>query len=827
MAGMLLSLAIVGYLPGALLFRWPSAGRPARAALPAEERIFWGIILSVTLSCMLVLTLAAARMYTFGRLVGIELVFSLLLAATARGNLRLGPSVARARPSALLPVLLVATGLWLYFPSAEWVLGGRDPGVYTNEGVQIAQRGSLVTRDALVAAVPAHLHDLVFPIGLDDRPQRFMGFFILDPSAGTVVGQFPQLFPASLALGYGIDGLTGVRQATGVWAILGALAVYFAGTIYFGRPVAAAAAGLLSVNVAQVWFARTPNAEVAFQALVFSGLFAYARMEATGSRLFAAAAATLLGTLLFLRVDGFIVLAVVAGVAALDVAAGRGVRVLFLVALVAWAAGGMVYLFVFVRPYLDQALGFVLYLEPAHWVLFAAGVSMVAAAALLLRHRRIASFTWLPMGIVTAVVGTAVYAYFFRQPGGRLAPHDAYALRTFATHYLTPYLLAAAVVGYALAVPGMLKRHPLPVLLVTASCAFFFYKIRIVPEHFWMARRFLPVILPAMLLFAGAAVFYTPWRPAGQRAAWLLRIRTVVGIAIVAAASWHFFQQTKPILSHVEYADVVPRLERLAAQIGDDDLVVMESRGSSDVHVLGLPLAYVYAKHVLVLTSNRPPADRFAELVDWAMKHYRRVLYLGSEGSALLSRSLDAEFLAGELFTVPEFDRSWDRLPREARRKSFGFGVWRFVREPRVIDHVRVEIGGADDFTVGGFWAKETNGRFRFRWSTARAELRLRLPSSEPSRLTLWMGNGGRPSGVSGARVSVFVDDQPAGTADVTSQEPEPFGFSLPPDAAARAARRDGFVTVRLDTPTWNPKASIGSQDPRDLGVIVTAVELR
>jgi hypothetical protein len=42
---------------------------------------------------------------------------------------------------------------------------------------------------------------------------------------------------------------------------------------------------------------------------------------------------------------------------------------------------------------------------------------------------------------------------------------------------------------------------------VTAFGFFFFYKIRIWPEHFWMTRRFLAVILPGLLLFAAAAAF--------------------------------------------------------------------------------------------------------------------------------------------------------------------------------------------------------------------------------------------------------------------------------------------------------------------------------
>lgn len=85
------------------MFRWPSADRSARAALPAEERVFWAIILSLTMSCMLTLAFAVAGVYTFGRLVGTVLGLSLLLAASARGDLRLGPSAARVQPSALVP----------------------------------------------------------------------------------------------------------------------------------------------------------------------------------------------------------------------------------------------------------------------------------------------------------------------------------------------------------------------------------------------------------------------------------------------------------------------------------------------------------------------------------------------------------------------------------------------------------------------------------------------------------------------------------------------------------------------------------------------------
>ena len=38
------SLIAIAYLPGAIIFRLPLADRSKRAALPAEERLFWAVI---------------------------------------------------------------------------------------------------------------------------------------------------------------------------------------------------------------------------------------------------------------------------------------------------------------------------------------------------------------------------------------------------------------------------------------------------------------------------------------------------------------------------------------------------------------------------------------------------------------------------------------------------------------------------------------------------------------------------------------------------------------------------------------------------------------
>src|SRR5207248_6526517 len=101
-------------------------------------------------------------------------------AAAARGRVRLGAATRRPSATALIPIALVLLGLWRFFPPSEYVIGGKDPGTYMNEGIQIAQRGALVIRDPVVAAVPASARDLFFPSHLraEYYGLRFMGFFI-------------------------------------------------------------------------------------------------------------------------------------------------------------------------------------------------------------------------------------------------------------------------------------------------------------------------------------------------------------------------------------------------------------------------------------------------------------------------------------------------------------------------------------------------------------------------------------------------------------------------------------------------------------------------
>jgi hypothetical protein len=826
----LLALLVIAWLPGAVIFRVPWLDRDGRAALPAEERLFWAVIISLSVSLALVLLLAAAGQYSFGRLLAANLSITVLTAAVSGLRLRLGPAASRPEVTCLLPLALVVLGLWQFFPPAEYVIGGKDPGVYMAEGIQIAQRGTLVYEDPVVASVPAFARDLFFPSHgrREYHGLRFMGFFVRDPDRGTVVGQFPHLFPASVAIGYGLDGLTGARRTVGVWAVLGLLAVYFAGAHIAGRAAGFAASVLLSLHVVQVWFARYPNAEVVMQTFLFAGLLALARAhDGTGRHFFGAMAGVLLGLLLFLRVDA--ALAILAALAAMGLVVAAGGRWLssFLLALALSGALAAWYMLGPLRAYAGLPIAFLTH-NVAWWQFAGVGLAVVLAvvAAMMsssrpgLSSRVRAHVPWVLAG---AVIAGAIYALYFREPAGRLASHDAYALRHFVLFYLSVPALAAALAGFLLLARERFWRSPALLVTIAVFSFFFFYKIRIVPEHFWAARRFLPVILPGALLSASAAAAWGL-----RQTGWRRGVSLAIGVAFVVLLGTQYARASRPVIDHVEYAGIIPELERLAAQIGDDDLLLVESRDAgSDAHVFGLPLAYIYARQVLVLASVRPEREAFGPFLDWAATRYRAVYFLGGGGTDLLSRQWSARSVASRRFQVPEYESAWMAYPRGVRLKEFDFGLYELL--PAVADPESwfdLDVGIHDDLHVIRFHAKEVADGRPMRWSQRQSFVSVPVFAPDGREVIVVMSSGGRPDTAAPAEVRAYLNDEPIGTVRVEDGF-RPYAFTIPPALAATAAASEEPARLRLVTEVWSPRQALGTPDDRALGVMVDRVQVR
>jgi hypothetical protein len=832
----LVRILVIAYLPGALLYRLPFARRELRMRLPAEVRAFWAVMLSVVISSCVALALAALGQYSIQRLLIADAGVGLGAVALAGRRLRMPSAAAVPRPTwtALLPVAVILLGAYLYTPTAEYVIGGKDPGTYMNEGIQIAQRGSLTIVDPLIAAVPPATRDLFFPS--HDNPTyygtRFMGFFILDPAAGTVAGQFPHLFPVWIAIGYGLGGLTGARETIAWWSVLALVAVYMTGRRLAGPTAAAVGTLLLAINVAQIWFARYPNAEMPMAALMLAGLLAYTRAHTDGDRFFAPVAGVLLALLLFLRFDAVLALAAVSAAALLAMPYGRWLDPWFAVSGALGLGIAALYLTTTLTPYMELPLIFLTNLSVWHvlgLVVGGAGVAGVAAFARRSRTLADSARRWIPRGLAAGLVGLAVYAYFFRAAAGRLAEHDASALRTFAAYYVTTPGLAAAVVGLAMMVRRSYWRAPAIFLTTLVFAGFFFYKVRIVPDHFWMARRFVPIILPMTLLSISTLAFWSLSRPAAEGGEHVRAghpVTLVLPIIFVTVLGGHYVRASGPILHHVEYAGLIPRVERLSERFANDDLVIVESRNASDTHVLALPLAYIYARNVLVLDSPRPDKAQFLEFLTWARAGYGDVYFVGGGGTDLLSRAIGVVPVASERFQIPEYESARNAYPTGVRRKEFDFGIYRFTDPDLSAEPFQLDVGTLDDLEVVRLHAKEQTGDITFRWTRDVSYVEMLGLQADDRSVTLWLNDGGRPPDVTRAQVRVTLQGVPLGTV-VATDEFQPYTFEIPPGLAAASATDPDPARLMLQTNTWNPRVDSGFGDDRDLGVMLDRVEVR
>ena len=850
------SLFALAYLPGAVIFRLPLAGRARRAALPAEERVFWAVIISLMLTTLAALGLAGAGVFTLGHLLAVDAGITVLAIAAGRRDLLLGPRAPRVTRSALVPAALIAVGLYLFFPSAEYIMGGKDPGTYINEGTQIAQHGSWVIPDPTVAAVPVEsLSQFLWgdPAEMSEglhQGARFMGFYVRSLDRGEVIGQFPHAYPVWIAIGYDLFGLRGATGAVGFWGLVGLMAVYFCASRLVGRMAACAGTALLALNVAEIWYARYPNSELMQQALLFAALLAMARMLQDKDAFFAPVAGGLLGLLLFVRVDAALQLAAVGGGVLLTVADGKRPRLSFYAPLATLFVLAGAYYLGPMKAYAAIPLGFMR--GPAG---VCAGVAALVLLGILIHNVRervqpalALGQRWLPRVLVFALAAVFLYGFFLRAPFENVrdaatrittqqgaAFHDAYSLRIYAW-YVGVAGLFAAVVGLAVVTWASFWRDPVVLTVTIALSSFFFYRTRIVPEHFWQARRYLTVILPMTCVLAAAgALACEPWWRARRDAlpvdgvrprVWPAATCLCAGAAFLVWLGCQSIGTADPIRNHVEYAGLTAQIETLSQRFGDRDLVLIESRNSSDAHVVAVPLAYIYGRNVLEMTAPRPERNAFERFCLWALSRYEHVYFVADGGTDMPRGGMAFSPVGSQAFEVPEFESLYNAYPRHVRYKKFSLSVFQITKADQPQIKTDIDIGTLDDVWVLRFFAKErTADSVTFRWVRNMSYVSLWGISPDATRVTLRMSDGGRPAVAGPARLEAFLNDDSLGTLVVTGDFRD-YSLPIPPEVARKAAARDGASVLRLMCTTWVPKESFGGTDDRQVGVMLNHVRV-
>ena len=866
-----LKLTILVLLPG--VAGWLAFGRALKRYVCLAEALFLILLAGVATVSWLALLLAELGWFSLSLLAVLVTATSLCLATWAlwkRHGLDAFRGLRIELPSlALLGIIGLAVVLparpfdGLRAQPFEYILGGRDHGVYVNTGVNIAKTGGIIFRDAELAALPTESQRaVILPEVSVDRAGlpgpwsdglRLPGLVLRDLEQGIIVPHALHLYPVWIAILYTIGGLYFALWTTFFFSLLGVVSVYFAGTRLFGQPVGLLAAFLLVISVGQMWFARYPSAEIAVQFLFWAGLYAFVLMITTHSRYAAFLAGVSFGLIHLTKLDIVFVPLVLLLFFAYTWLSGRFHRSywLFVVpyALLLLHAGAHA-LFISTVYTVDHAVRALLPRFMAQALVRAAagyaypleilgrllsqnrGAITLALLALVLlillatRFRR----TWSKgldvlnryggFGRLALVLGLAFYALYsyFVQP--RLQNTGLPSSLVMVGWYVAPLGILLGTAGLLQAVEESLEEkafawimvlgNVVPLLIVGSGTA---------PDHFWAIRRFVPIAIPAFFLFAS----YSLWQLVPKDPdRWP---RSILPLGLATVLTINCWQASRPLARVVEYKGMIGQVSQFADSFPPQAILLVEQSDAGNR--ITAPLWLIFNKTVFMITEEATGDPALGAAIRTWQSEGRDVYWISTEGeSPDMLAGFVPDYLSTHVLAAPLVETPVGYLPSRVGEYAAVLDVHRVIAaqdapERRKVLTLHIGQGTDDQYVSEGLYeAERLPGLTPNRWTGGRVVINIPI-TGQPAEVSLRMANG-RPPGVPAPGVSVYLNDHLVGTVRV---EEGSFGmYSLPVPEGARPG--DDTMELRLEIETWNPLQAGYNQDPRDLGVLLDWVKI-
>lgn len=513
--------AVLGVLllfvaPGLALLRW---FRPKDGAVRFDlvEAVVLVPCLSVLVASLVAIVLAEVgqfRLWLLFLVVGA--VSCVVWVARGRGA---GQTVSRGirRVEAGFLVVVVATGIVLYFRPHEYLFGGWDPSAYVTTGASIERTGGILYHDEAFAALPRETQD-AFSHHRQGLEQRFPAMLIGDHETGLITPQFHHLYPTWLAVFRAVGGDRLVLYANPLFGVLSVLMLFLLCRRFLPNGAAVAATVLLALNLTQVWQARFPTAEILAQLCTLTMLYLLMLYWETGSAAAALLAMLAMGMAMHARFDAVLLVPLVALLVYAHNLVRWRARDWLLVAGGLVAAAHIVLHSVFISFLYRPGLQFVTQ-RPGLFAAIGAVVLVVLViifAGFRLWPDKLSAWVtgpWLRGAVVVLVLALAFYAYFVRPYLGEAAGAGG-ALRAGSRQnfaalgwFLTPVGLALAVGGGCLVVAKARSFTELTLVVVGVVMTVVYAKIGFIESFYmWAARRFVPVVIPLLCIFAGYAL---------------------------------------------------------------------------------------------------------------------------------------------------------------------------------------------------------------------------------------------------------------------------------------------------------------------------------
>lgn len=636
----------------------------------ALENILAAVIAAVIVTTWLGLVLAEVGAFSLLALTGLLLLVALGLVAWLRWRrVSWRPSIAlrldRYDVCALFLAIPIAI---LYARPAEWVVGGEDPGVYVNTGVNIARSGAIIIHDQTLADLDLELANVL---------SQNSGIYMRDRENGVLLPQFFHAFQVWGAIFYDLGGVRLTLMATPFFGWLSVLAFYLLGRRLIHPGAGLLATALLAVNISQLWYARNAFADIVVQFYLLSGFWMLAvwtervEREHPGAVQAALWSGACFGLSHLVKVDVFVTPAVVLGWVAYNWLRGTARRshAYFLAVYLPLVAHAALHGHLFSPLYVSDLLrrfssyvqlglkGLVVLLP---LLLFAVWqrARLARLVVSLGRRRRV-----LGQIFVLFVLLLSLYGYFVRPLRADLgemeeedfdrqgavmnwlrplatepnmkARVDKAPTRTFIEEgivrvgwYLNPVGIWLGIAGFLYWVTADLRPKSAPFLggAFLASVVLF-YRGTLVPNFFWAFKRYVPLVVPAFMLFI-TYLLRQLWPT--DRSRWQRAILPLtIGCFLLVSYVWGSLM----FWEHIEWEGAVEDVAALADSLPEEAVLLFKR--SNKGYRIGLPLTFIHGRDLYLIEEDHEADPRLRQVIAGWHEQGRPVYWITPDCSPL------------------------------------------------------------------------------------------------------------------------------------------------------------------------------------------------
>jgi hypothetical protein len=591
----------------------------------------------------------------------------------------------------LLAAVAIA-GAFFFLPGFHYAYADKDPGVYVAHGFAIAREGDV------------YIDDPVLERGLTpdyDSAGRFPGIWPDADHPNQVTSQFYHLYSALLATADDIGGPRWLFNLNPLLAVASCCLVVLATRRAVGTVVAAVAGALLVTSMMQVWQAKYPSTEILAQLLLSGALLAAVlaidRRWAGGSFIVGA----LVGTSFLARPDGFLYVLITAGAVAIVIAAGRAdVRVATLMGGLALTLPFAMWNAYVARDIYSDAnsvpgpvmlVGAIVLMLVAGWIARRAlvalggrfpGAQLDDPAQLLARWR-------IPIGAVLSLCFGAVFVIlFFRR--NLFGEHYGYShftgsvVRSFDEVNMEWLSWFVTIRGLVLMWLGLclvlLQRWRASLFALVGTgvilLPLYLYDSRVSMRLMWWVRRFIPSLLPVIVILMAIALGWALTRR--------LKIVKVAGAVVLATLLVEYGRMSIPLRDHDEMAGSWDISAAIAANARSGQAVFLFPQPASGIFDPERD-APAIVWFVFDQVAARLPPDYDVGVVDAYQEAFPELpVFVVAPGEQLPSE-LPAERFTRSGTVVDDlvvWEESLSERPDDEVRMQWGLSVWRLTGPP-------------------------------------------------------------------------------------------------------------------------------------------------